>query len=506
MMLANFKCQKLIAIVGSAAAMTLAMAYGKSFAQTPASSCSCDKACSCDQPSTCDGSCTSGKASAAPTVSPCAQSHKGVFYANDFSYLDDSCSRVCLGDCLKRMPVAGTAFGTLDIGGQLRMRYHHEEGMGQDLAGPGVGRFQFNQHDFVLTRLRLYTNWKANDWLRFYSEGIFADVSDDGDTYAPRITDRNHGDFLNLFADVSLTERATIRVGRQELLYGAERLISPLDWGNTRRSFDGARMLLKGDQWTSDTFFTFFVPVDPHDLDEADYAQKFYGIYNTYTGIERLTVDAYYIGYDNENLTADGDFSIHTLGLRLNGSLTENWLFEVEGGPQFGRQSGLGLDHEAAFATFGIGRNLSDALPWSPTLWLYYDYASGNNLGGDFNRFNQLFPLAHRYLGFIDAVQRSNIEAPNILLTATPSKNWNLLVWYWHFMANQDTDLVPAIGGTPPQSLSSKDFGDELDLILKYNFGPRSNILVGWSHLWRGNKILAPNDADFIYTQWELNF
>ena len=193
------------------------------------------------------------------------------------------------------------------------------------------------------------------------------------------------------------------------------------------------------------------------------------------------------------------------MGMRINGGIDE-WLFEFEGGPQFGRQSGLGLDHEAAFCTCGIGRSLGTQLPWSPTVWLYYDYASGNNIGGDFNQFNQLFPLAHKYLGFIDAVQRANIESPNILITLKPAEKVSLLCWYWHFMSNQDSDIVPSIGGTPLQSTASKDLGDELDLIATYQIDPRSNVLVGWSHFWRGNKILAPKDADFFYTQWELNF
>ncbi len=192
--------------------------------------------------------------------------------------------------------------------------------------------------------------------------------------------------------------------------------------------------------------------------------------------------------------------------MRVNGALTDNWLFEMEGGPQFGRQSGLGLDHDAMFATCGVGRKLGDVLPWTPTAWLYYDYASGNNIGGNYNRFNQLFPLAHKYFGFIDAVQRSNVEAPNLLLTAAPSAKCTLLLWYWHMMANQDTDIVPAIGGTPSQSTASKDYGDELDLISRFAISPRSAILFGYSHLWRGNKILAPQDADFVYSEYTLNF
>lgn len=448
-----------------------------------------------------------GDAAKAPQPNPCATSHKGVFYANDFSYLNDpGYDGHCLGDCLKLMPVVGGDWGTLDLGGQLRERYHHEWGMGQDLTGPGVNRFERTQHDFVLTRLRLYSNWKIADSLRVYCEGILADATDDDHTYLPRIIDRNFGDFLNLFIDLGVTDSLTARVGRQELLYGAERLISPLDWANTRRTFDGARMLYKGDGWTSDLFYTYVVPVIPNRLDEPDYDQTFYGSYNTLTVNDNLTIDAYYIGYDNQNTGAGNDFSLHTCGLRFNGSLTDNWLFEMEGGPQFGRQSGLGLNQSAGFCTCGVGRKLGDLLPWTPTLWGYYDYASGNYPGGDYNRFNDLFPLGHKYFGFIDAVKRQNIQSPNMLLTMAPTKKVSLLCWYWHFMADSQSDIVPSIGGTPPQSTTSRNFGDELDLIARYNFGPRSNALIGYSHFWRGNKILAPADADFTYVQWELNF
>lgn len=438
---------------------------------------------------------------------PAATSHKGVFYANDFSYLNDpNYTGHALGDSFKLMPVAGGDFGTLDLGGQLRGRYHHEQGMGQAATPPGLVRFEPNYQDFYLTRLRLYANWKASDSVRVFCEGILADVTDDHHTYVPRPIDRNFGDFLNLFADLTLVEGATARVGRQELLYGAERLISPLDWANTRRTFDGARLLLREGDWSGDVFYTYVVPVIPNRLDESDYKQAFYGWYNTVVVSENLSVDAYYIGYDNRHTGAGNDFSIHTTGIRLFGSLTDDWLFEMEGGPQFGRQSGLGLNQEAMFCTGGIGRKLGDMLPWTPTLWCYYDYASGNAGGGDYNQFNPLFPLGHKYFGFIDAVQRSNIESPNMLLTMAPTDKVSLLVWYWHFMANQAGAIVPSIGGTPPQSLASKDLGDELDLIAKYAFGPRANALIGYSHFWRGNKILAPVDADFTYVQWELNF
>jgi len=448
-----------------------------------------------------DSCCGGGKKNSKPN--PCATSHKGLFFANDFSYLNDPCYKGnCVGDCLKQMPLGECGrWGTLDIGGQIRTRYHHEIGMSQS---GGQTRFQDTETDFVLTRLRLYTNWQVNDYVRFYTEGILADASDDNGNYIPRGIDRNYGDFLNLFVDLKMTDNTTVRIGRQELLYGVQRLVSPLDWANVRRTFEGVKGMWKDGDLAIDMFYTNFVPVVASEFDEADYDQSFYGAYATCSAWENASLDVYYLGYDNQN--AGADFSIHTIGARLNGSVN-GWLYEIEGGPQFGRQSGLGRDHSAMFATGGIGRSLSDA-GWKPALWCYYDYASGDDGtgNGSFNQFNQLFPLAHKYLGFIDAVQRSNIESPNLLLTMKPSKKVQLLAWYYHFMANQAGTPVPSIGGTAPQSTTSKDLGDELDLIAKYAISARSSALIGYSHFWRGNKINAPKDADFVYVEWHRNF
>lgn len=436
----------------------------------------------------------------------CAGSHKGLFYANDFSYLNDPCYKgSCLGDCLKLMPVAGGDWGTLDIGGQLRLRYHHEEGMGRQA---GVSGFDNTTNDFMLTRLRLYQNWKLNDRIRIYSEGIFADVLAN-DEYLPRPIDRNSADFLNLFVDVKVTDNASIRVGRQELLFGDQRLVSPLDWANTRRTFEGIRGTVKAGDWTIDPFYTNFVPVAADDFDEADYDQSFYGCYATRTFAEGAnTIDMYYLGFDNQTAGTPvaTDFSLHTVGGRLNGKFEgAPVLFDLEGAYQGGRQSGLGVDHSAAFCTCGLGHQFG-GLAWKPTVWCYYDYASGNVPGGDFNRFNQLFPLAHKYLGFIDAVARSNVSSPNCLITMAPSKKVNFLFWYYYLGANQAEDIIPGVAVPSNQNTNSKDFGNELDFIAKYTIGPRSNLLLGYSHLWRGDKIIGNSDAQFIYTQWEMNF
>ena len=489
----------------SAPATTELTGYLDTLASPPCSTCNQTAKGPCKQ---CGKKPCGKKKGAKPN--PCATSHNVLFYLNDFSYLNDpNYDGQCLGDGLKLLPVGPCGnWGTVDFGGQQRVRFHNEVGMGQDVSGPGTKRFQDTQHDFALSRTRLYTNWKVNDRFRLYVEGIFAYASNDNGTYKPRGIDRNFGDFQQWFLDAKLTDSTTIRVGRQELLYGAQRLISPLDWSNTRRRFEGAKLMWNHDDWAVDLFYTKFVPPQPGVLDRADYKRNFYGTWATYRGWENHTLEMFYLGYDFNNPGGQSDFSLHTVGGRLHGSVG-NWMYDMQGGPQFGRQSGLGKDQSAFFGTGGIGRKLADVC-WDPTLWFYYDYASGDDGGSDWNGFNELFPLGHKYLGFVDAVRRTNIQAPNVLLTMSPAQKWNLLFWYWHFAADKRASNVQSIGGTVDQSgATSLDFGDELDIIAKYGISPRSNILLGWSHLWRGDRLKqsgSTNDADFVYLQWLLNF
>jgi hypothetical protein len=364
----------------------------------------------------------------------------GLFYNNDFSYLcDPDYSGCCIGDSLKSRCLG---CGTLDIGGQWRLRYHHEQGM------KGT-RFTNTTDDFLLNRLRLYADWQISERFRVYVEGIYAD------SYAERLgtrpIDLNNGDLLNAFIDVRLADCLTGRFGRQELLYGAQRTISPLDWANTRRTFEGVKLMYQHCDWSLDGFYTNLVAVDPNRFDRSDYNTKFYGLYSVYKGLPTNTLDTYILGLENPA----GD-SLWTLGARVTGGC-DAWLWEFEGAYQGGRNSARGgVVHDAGFATVGLGHKFP-CLPWNPILWAYFDYASGDNGAGNFNGYNQLFPLTHKYLGFIDAVQRSNIEAPNVLLTMKPHKKVKLLFWYFYFQSNTAVP-VPSIGGPHPQN-ASKDLG-----------------------------------------------
>src|SRR5947209_13605364 len=102
----------------------------------------------------------------------------------------------------------------------------------------------------------------------------------------------------------------------------------------------------------------------------------------------------------------------HTLVERVWGKVGATGLdFEVEGASQFGTV-GRG-DIAASMATAVVGYSLP--VPrLSPRVYLEFDYASGDKKpGGDVGTFNQLFPNAHSFLGYIDYIGRQNIISPN---------------------------------------------------------------------------------------------
>lgn len=451
------------------------------------------------------GGCKAGAQKAAATA------YKGLFYNNDFSYLEKpGASSDYLTDDLKRIGV-GCLF-TFDVGGEYRLRNHNESNM-------GGSRFNGLNNDFLLQRTRLYANAQIGRRFRVYTEMI--DATSAYEDLAPRTIEENRADYINLFGDVILWDEGdgslSARGGRNELLYGNQRLVSPLDWSNTRRTFDGAKLFWSGKIWDIDGFWTRPVPFgqhvnNDHNFDSPDLSQDFLGVYATNKRIKDHTFDFYYLRLAEWDGPVN-DFDANTFGGRWLGKC-DCWLWEVEGAYQFGQVGAL--NQSAGFYTIGFGRELS-ALPAAPTLWIYFDWASGdaNPSDGDVGTFNQLFPLGHKYLGFMDMVGRRNIQSWNFLATAKPHDRLRVLLWWYVFHLEEARDALYNAAGAPirvdPNATAGTDVGQEIDLVLDVTINGRTSVLFGYSHFFTGDFIAntAPfvaDDADFYYTQFSRRF
>lgn len=432
------------------------------------------------------------------------------FFDADFRYVEslDPAKRTLVED-LKRIHVGDNFL--FSTGGNAWARFMNEWN----------SRLTEADNSYTLARVRAFGDLSYRDRVRVFGEFIWADSF--SEELNPAAIDVNRGDILNLFADFNLFDYngkpVYARLGRQELVLGSQRLISGLDWANTRRTFDGVRFFRRGEKWDFDAFWTQLVPPDPSGFDQHDQNQDFAGAWLTYRPKPGHFVDFYQLYYDNSNAVSQQQIvraptQVNTSGARYVGD-REGFLWDGEVALQYGNQNSERLF--AGMATAGLGRSLKDA-PWKPTAWVYYDYASGDASpgAGHAHTFNQLFPFGHYYLGWIDLVGRQNIQDANAHLYLYPS-NW-VTVWlqYHHFWLNHSQDALYNAGGAAirrdPTGQAGNNVGDEIDIVLNFHVTRNSDLLTGYSHLYGGSFLentRGPNraaDASLYYLMYQLKW
>ena len=203
------------------------------------------------------------------------------------------------------------------IGGEERYRYMNEV----DARATG------KDDTYSLFRSRVYGDLWYKDIFRIYAE--YLDAQSLFNDLAPRPIDQDHSDLLNFFFDLKLWEingnPIYVRAGRQELLlYGSERLISPLDWANTRRTFEGVKTFYRSEDLDVDVFWVRPVVVSPGHFDSQDPGRNFYGAWGTYRPCKGQAIDAYYLYLDQTTPVAAAstgrrgyDVNAATLGIPL---------------------------------------------------------------------------------------------------------------------------------------------------------------------------------------------
>src|SRR5262249_12014062 len=139
----------------------------------------------------------------------------------------------------------------------------------------GANDFKENTPDpnnsYWLQRVKPRVGYTA-DWFSFFVEGRGSYTSNDDrdpnpesdgpiDLHQAYVTVGNHKQFP-----------VSLKVGRQELSYGDERLIGAFDWNNIGRVFDAAKVRWQN-EWFAADFFTgrVILPDDNHFNQPNDY-------------------------------------------------------------------------------------------------------------------------------------------------------------------------------------------------------------------------------------------
>lgn len=404
---------------------------------------------------------------------------------------------------------------TASFGGQVRVRLHSEENRALTGAIPG-------DNDFKLVRTRLHGDFRYRDDLRIFIEVLSANIHGNSPN-KPLGIDKQRVDLENAFIEVFgelLDSKTSFRFGRGDLQYGKQRLISPLDWANTRRQFEGVLFQMKAESVTTDIFLTHPVPVSARNADEANASLDFNGVYTTWQIGPQHLLDVYGLSLNEHDSVITngagmlGDRELYTAGFRFAGK-SGGIDYEVEVASQFGNHAG---DDIRAYMWMARAGHTFGDLPGSPRIGIDIDVASGDSdpTDGTMQTFNHLFPLGHGYLGHLDLVGRQNIVAVMPNVTIKLADNATFRAAYSSFRLNNRHDALYSAGGgatlADPSGSSGNKVGREIDLTLTWApawSAPHGKFLFGWSQFMPDRFVKTLGDgkrAELAYVQYSFTF
>lgn len=423
-------------------------------------------------------------------------------YDDDFRYLRTPDHPEDFWDPVKDIQFGNALASYLSLGGELRERV-------QSYSDPLFGLKRQGSDTYLQHRLLLHGDLHVSDEARVFLQ--LGNALEYGKTPPLASTDIDRLDLQQGFVELRSPEidrgGPVLRAGRQEFAFGSQRLVSPREGSNVRRSFDGFRALETVGALRVDAFVTRPVQLrQSYFDDQPDHSQAFWGIYATapVRGVPHLNADLYYLGFENDAASYGGVRAAehrHSAGTRLFGTAGP-WDWDFEGVGQVG--SFGGRDIWAWNVASDSGWTLTE-LPWHPRLGLRADIASGDHdpHDGKLGTFNPLFPKL-RYFNLTTLIMPANIYDVYPQVTVRPDERVSVMLG-WDFLWRASTrDAVytsPPLTPIPGTSQSSgRRIGDQIAFEAQYRVDAHLTLIGSFVHFDAGDAIrqAGGRNVDFV--------
>jgi Alginate export len=348
----------------------------------------------------------------------------------------------------------------------------------------------------------------------------------------------------------------SLKIGRQELSYGDQRLVGHFRWNNNARAFDAVKLRWQNPLFGVDLFTGGVVYNSTGRLNRSNSQDHFSGAYfNFPTLLRNELTEAYLFARNVERGIALDDWSkvpapfrfpgaqdVYTAGLRIKSkpNAYDPFDYGAEVMYQFGNRtavfpattpatalSATRLDHRA-FATVLQAGYTWTGLPVQPRLALLYSFGSGDKSAtdGSSQTFQNLFPTNHLFYGYMDFSSLQNLHDIRLAYSLKPTPTSSIaLEGHAHFL-NRGTDFWYNVAGVPRNFAGaaagsgggyrinpaySSHVGNELDLVAAWTFRPYAQIEAAACRYFRGDYIrqslaaVGSKDASYYYVQLTLN-
>ncbi len=283
-----------------------------------------------------------------------------------------------------------------------------------------------------------------------------------------------------------------IQAGRFEMPKADQRFFGAVDWNNVGRSFEGWKLSYGLPVVGIDFYGLKVVEQNAANLD-----QTAWGLY--FNNILDRRIDFFYHN-DNfgENLTEDKNVR-STLGLHYDNTYFENLAINFNFATQMGTDEEEDADYSGMM--FGLDAAWTLGMGWLDKVGFGYESMSGRDTSGDMTEWQELYPTAHKFHGYMDIAGPvySEIDAG---LNDIQLNFWGGLPMgidykldYHMFSFAEDTGYE-----------ANTDFGSELDFSLARkmdNFG----VNLGYSMFTPTDNIVPNGDPQsWMYLQFTAGF
>ncbi|MFJ4291404.1 alginate export family protein [Cupriavidus sp. NPDC089707] len=386
-------------------------------------------------------------------------------YNEDYRYLQNPAKRSDPWDPVKFMPL-GPPATYLSLGGEIRERFENYSAPNFGVPGPSAD-------GYLLHRILFHGDLHAGNYFRGFIQ-LGNHIAFGKDIATPPYEDRL--DVQQAFVDIRLptTDRPAapsdlplLRVGRQEMAFGSQRLVAVRDAPNVRRAFDGARLGGSIGEVRLDAFATRPVLLKAGNFDDQpNHAQGFWGIYSTFpkTFIPASGMDLYYLGLENSRAlysVGTGVERRHSVGGRVFGS-QGRWDWDWEALGQFGSFGQRDLLAWGFSTDTGYAFKLAD---WGARAGLKATVGSGDRdpRDGKLGTYGGLFPKL-AYFNQAGLLGASNVMDLQPSLTLKPTARLRVTV-SWDFIWRQTTNdavytavafPIPGTAGQPGRYTGSQ--------------------------------------------------
>jgi hypothetical protein len=399
----------------------------------------------------------------------------------------------------------------LRFGGEYRARFEGYLGGGFNAE---------NSDAYWLSRVRLNLTIRPVWWFRIYAEeqDARAIAKQPGQPPFENVWDIRQG-----YADFGDADKSlfALRVGRQEINFGDQRLVGSSNWTNTARTFDAVRGIgnftLPRAAIRLDLFAASVVNVVNDTWDHHQQGNNFHGAHAEITKLLRgASIEPYVYwklqrGLKNEaGVVSKLDEKV--FGVRWVGKLPAGFDYQLE----MVRETGsLGSDNIQAWAGHWVVGRTAASVRMTPRVWAEYNFATGDANAKDGTRgtFDQLYPTAHDKYGLADQVGWKNLRDVRAGVELRPAKRWIAVLEYndWHLASAFDAlyNTSSTVVARSATGTAGTHVGQELDVTGSWAVSSWFQVGAGLGHLFPGSflkKTTPGNGYTFPYVMFTYSF